>query len=80
MFYLQHTTCKGKSQQQESGVIKMCNQDIKEYASKNNVRLWQIANELGVNDGNFSRKLRKEFTEEKKLEVKQIIDKIAMNK
>lgn len=55
----------------------MCNNDIREYAEKNNVRLWQIANRLGINDGNFSRKLRIELTEDKKTEIKAIIDELA---
>lgn len=55
----------------------MCNKDIREYAKKHNVRLWQIANALHINDGNFSRKLRVELAEDKKAEIKAIIDKLA---
>lgn len=55
----------------------MCNKDVREYAEKHNVRLWQIANELHINDGNFSRKLRVELTEEKKTEIYKIIDELA---
>ena len=55
----------------------MCNKDIREYANKRNVRLWQIALKLGINDGNFSRKLRTELPEEKKTEIKAIIDELA---
>lgn len=55
----------------------MCNKDIREYASKRNVRLWQIASKLGINDGNFSRKLRIELPEEKKAEIREIIDGLA---
>lgn len=55
----------------------MCNKDIREYANKRNVRLWQIASKLGINDGNFSRKLRTELPEEKKTEIKAIIDDLA---
>lgn len=55
----------------------MCNEDIKEYATKRNVRLWQIASKLGINDGNFSRKLRNELPEEKKAEIRKIIDDLA---
>ena len=58
-------------------VILMCNKDISEYANKRNVRLWQIASKLGINDGNFSRKLRIEFSEEKKAEIRVIIDELA---
>lgn len=55
----------------------MCNQDIREYAERHNVRLWQIANALHINDGNFSRKLRLELTKDKKEEIFKIIDSLA---
>lgn len=55
----------------------MCNEDIREYANERNVRLWQIASKLGINDGNFSRKLRIELSEEKKAEIRVIIDELA---
>ena len=55
----------------------MCNKDIREYAQRNNVKLWQIANELHINDGNVSRKLRVELTEDKKQEIRKIIDALA---
>lgn len=55
----------------------MCNKDIREYAQRNNVKLWQIANELHINDGNFSRKLRVELTEDKRQEIRKIIDALA---
>ncbi len=55
----------------------MCNKDIREYANKRNVRLCQIAIKLGINDGNFSRKLRVELSEEKKAEIRAIIDSLA---
>lgn len=56
----------------------MCNQDIREYANSHNVKLWQIANALNINDGNFSRKLRTELTEDKKQEIRKIIDELAV--
>lgn len=55
----------------------MCNKDIREYAEKHNVRLWQIASKLGINDGNFSRKLRVELPQDKKVKIKAIIDDLA---
>ena len=56
----------------------MCNKDIREYAQMHNVKLWQIANALRINDGNFSRKLRVELTEDKKQEIRKIIDELAV--
>ena len=55
----------------------MCNKDIREYARKHNVKLWQIASKLHINDGNFSRKLRVELPEDKKAEIYKIIDELA---
>lgn len=55
----------------------MCNKDIREYAQRHNVRLWQIANALNINDGNFSRKLRLELPQDKKSEIFKIIDELA---
>lgn len=55
----------------------MKNQDIRTAAQKSGVRLWQIADKLGLNDGNFSRKLRHELTEDEKRNMLNIIDEIA---
>ena len=52
----------------------MFNKKIRTYAKAKNVYLWQIANELNITDGNFSRKLRRELPEK---EIIQIIDRIA---
>lgn len=51
----------------------MNNYDIKETAKKAGVKLWQIAEKLGINDGNFSRKLRKELNPEEKQKIFNII-------
>lgn len=55
----------------------MHNKDIREYAKRKNVKLWRVANKLGVNDGNFSRKLRRELPEETKQQIFEIIDNLA---
>lgn len=36
----------------------MYNQDIREAAKEAGIKLYEIAHEYGVNDGNFSRRLR----------------------
>lgn len=51
----------------------MKNQDIREEIAKANLKFWQIAEQFGCSDGNFSRKLRREFTPEQKAKVRQII-------
>ena len=55
----------------------MKNIDIREYAKKKGVKLWEIASALHINDGNFSRKLRQELSNEIKQQIFQIIDKIS---
>ena len=56
------------------------NQDIREYAKSKGVKLWEIADKIGINDGNFSRRLRKELSESKKKELYVIIDNIVAEK
>ncbi len=49
------------------------NLDIRNEAKKAGVKLWQIAERLNITDGNFSRKLRKELTDEEKAQIRAII-------
>lgn len=51
----------------------MNNQDIREEIIKAGLRLWQVAERYGCNDGNFSRKLRHELPKEEKERIRQII-------
>ena len=55
----------------------MANETVRSYASKKRVKLWEIADKLNMTDCAFSRKLRKEFSEEEKKNVFDIIDDIA---
>lgn len=55
----------------------MKNQDVRMAAKEAGVFLWQIAAELGVNDGNFSRKLRKELPATEKERIMEIIEKLS---
>lgn len=52
------------------------NQDIRDEAEKSGVFLWQIAENLGCTDGNFSRKLRHELPAEEKSKIRSIIKKL----
>ena len=58
----------------------MKNIDIRELADKKNVRLWEIADRLGIADCNFSRMLRKELPVERKRYIYSIIYCIAKEK
>lgn len=53
------------------------NQDIRDYAVSHKVLLWECAEKLGIADTTLSKKLRKELTEDKKAEIKAIIDDLA---
>lgn len=55
----------------------MCNQDIRQTATESSVRLWQIADALGIADCSFSRKLRKELSQEEKEKIFSIIQKLS---
>ena len=55
----------------------MKNKEIRDYAKAKRIKLWQIAAELGLNDGNFSRKLRFELSAETKVQIFRIIDELS---
>lgn len=51
----------------------MKNNDIRQETQKVNVKLWQIAEKLGVTDSIFSKMLRKELSAEQKEKIFAII-------
>ena len=53
------------------------NIDIRERAKASGLKLWQIADKLGVTDGTFSKKLRKELSESEKVRVFEIIAELV---
>lgn len=55
----------------------MNNADIRQAAKTAGVRLYQIAAEIGLNDGNFSRRLRRELPDEEKQKIFEIIDQLS---
>ena len=52
------------------------NLNIRNEIQKNDLRYWQVAERLNLNDGNFSRLLRKELSEEKTKEIFKIIKEL----
>lgn len=58
----------------------MSNKDIRVAAKNAGICLWQIADRLGVNDGNFSRKLRREFTQTEREKIMCIIAELEREK
>lgn len=56
----------------------MKNIDIRNYAKENGVKLWEVSERLGyAHETAFSRVLRHELSEEKKKEIRNIIDELA---
>ena len=53
------------------------NMRIRKESKRKGVFLWQIAAALGVNDGNFSRKLRHELPEKETEKILGIIAQLA---
>lgn len=51
----------------------MKNDDIKNEVKSAGLRLWQIAEALGMQDSNFSRRLRHELSEAEKAKIREII-------
>ena len=55
----------------------MCNKQIRDAAKHAGIHLWQVADRYGVNDGNFSRKLRKELPASERDKILEIIAELA---
>ena len=53
------------------------NMKIREKARSSGVRLWQIADALGMQESFFSKKLRKELPEDEQKRILNIIDDLA---
>ena len=56
----------------------MRNIDIRKYAKEHKVNLWEVSERLGyAHETAFSRVLRHELPEDKKIEIKTLIDNLA---
>mgnify|MGYP006081551197 CR=1 FL=1 len=55
----------------------MANEDVRRAAAVAGLRLWQVAERLGVADSNFSRRLRRELSPEEKARIFDIINELA---
>lgn len=55
----------------------MNNKDIRNAAGSYGIRLWQVAEAIGMNESAFSRKLRKELPEMEKAKIMEAIEKLA---
>lgn len=56
----------------------MKNIDIRQYALEKRVKLWEVSEKMGYShESAFSRVLRHELTEDKKEEMRKIIDELS---
>ena len=55
----------------------LANTEIRDAAKRNGVRLWQVAEGIGISDAAFSRKLRRELPADEREKVLNVIDKLA---
>lgn len=55
----------------------MNNAEIRKAAGGAGVKLWQIAEELGIADATFSRKLRHELRNEEREQIMEIIRRLS---
>ena len=60
--------------------MSTANKEIRIAARDAGIRLWQVAERIGMNDGNFSRKLRRELPDQEKKEILEIIKTLAAEK
>lgn len=51
----------------------MNNQDIRQEITESGLKYWQVADKIGLTDGNFSRLLRFELSDEKKEKIRSAI-------
>lgn len=54
----------------------MKNAELKKEIKEAGFFLWEVADKLGMNDGNFSRLLRKDLSEEKKQQIYSIMEEL----
>ena len=53
------------------------NDDIRQICKEAKVKLWKVAERLGIADTTFSRKLRKELPDGEKAHIMQIVKELS---
>lgn len=61
-------------------MANLANKQIRNVAKEAGICLWQVAEKLGINDGNFSRKLRRELPPAEREKVLDIIRELSHEK
>lgn len=57
--------------------MTVCNNDIRNAAAAKGVKLWQIAEGMGLSESAFCRKMRRELPAEQKSKALKIIDDLS---
>lgn len=55
----------------------MSNEVVRRFAAGNGVKLWQVAEVLGIADTSLSRKMRRELPQDEKMKIMKIIQNLA---
>ena len=58
----------------------MTGSEVKQLIRSAGLKCWQVAELWGVNDGNFSRRLRRSFNDEEVKRIKAIIKELEKTK
>lgn len=58
----------------------MSGAEVKNFILSEGVRLWQVADKIGITDGNFSRRLRKAFDANEVEQIKAIVSELKNEK
>lgn len=58
----------------------MKNTELRGYAEKRGVKLWELAEAIGITDSTMSRKLRKELPDDDRKKYLSLIDFVAERK
>lgn len=58
----------------------MSGEEVRKMILEAGLKLWQVADSWGVNDSNFSRRLRRPFNEKEVERVKAIISELQAKK
>lgn len=54
--------------------------ELKEYIQRNGLKLWQVADRIGMSDSSFSRRLRKPFTKAEFKQFEAIVEKMQLER
>jgi len=55
------------------------NEDIRRAMGASGVKQWQVAEAMNMDDGNFSRKLRKKLSDEERQRILEVIKELEEN-